>query len=163
MWVLRVLCVLALFEMLFSKILNSSSLQMLLQLLLGKVHFWGYLYTREKWISFPVMLLLLKIQNHWGSSVCCFIHDIAVVFCKLMNAKLELLKWERWGHLAPLHWSLLFAVRSVCIELHWCLCWRVAWIFAFDLALEDPACLPPDPGFWGNLLTTDTDDVEKTL
>lgn len=81
-----------------------------------------------------------------------------------MNAQLELLEWERWGHLAPLmHWSLLFLVRRICSDLQWYLCWGVTWTSRFDLALEDLACLPPYPGFWGNLLTTDMDDVEKTL
>lgn len=39
------------FSMLFSKVLNSCSLQVLLQLSL-KVHFCGELYTKGKWISF---------------------------------------------------------------------------------------------------------------
>lgn len=33
---------------------------------------------------------------------------------------------------------------------------------AFDLALEDPTCLPPCAGFWENLLSG-IDDVGKTL
>lgn len=101
------------------------------------------------------MLLLLKIQNHWGISVCCFFSDTAVIFCKLTNAQVGAFEMGRDGdtwHLL-VHWSLLFAVRRVCTELHWYLCWGVTWVFGFDLALVDPAYLSPYPGFWGNLLT----------
>lgn len=48
---------------------------------------WLAVNQEEVDLFFPVTLFILKIQNHWGSSVCCFIQDIAVVFCKLMDAQ----------------------------------------------------------------------------